>query len=236
MELEEILKAKGVDTLEELEAKIRQAALAEGATGEETLRKQIKDLETIKDKQGDTIGSVKKELDEVRAKLLSLEKNKIETGKPNEEPTMIDGKKPEDAPAQGKSEEQWRQDNEARELALTDSDWTKLDEAAKVLDPEVRKLAVSTEEGRAAFMAEVLGSAEPGQETFRRPVQKKKLTVAEQIQQGLNKTQQKPPVSLRASGSGFSADRKPIEKKPAPHAALLRTGSLRDMVAAHKVA
>jgi hypothetical protein len=227
MELADILKEKGVTSLEELEAKIKADALKEKEAEEALLRKQIKDLEEIKAKQGDTIGTTRKELDEAKGKLIEMEKLKME-------PEKILEKKPDDAPAQGKTQEQWRQENEAREKALTDEDWTKLDEAAKALDADTRKLALSDEEGRAAFMAEVLGSAAPVQETFRRPTQEKKLSVAEQIQQGLAKLKPNSTPSLRPSGSGFSANRQPVKQTAAPNPALLKTGSLRDMVAAHK--
>ena len=143
-------------------------------------------------------------------------------------------KKADNAPAQGKTEEQWRQENEAREKALTDADWTKLDEAAKALDAETRKLAVSTEEGRAAFMAEVLGSAAQTQETFRRPVVEKKLSVSEQIALALKGEKANVPLARRPHGSGFSENRDNNKQPAQPHPALLRTGSLRDMVSAHK--
>jgi hypothetical protein len=226
MELEEILKAKGVSSLEELEAKIKADALKEKEASETLLRKQIKDLELIKASQGDTIGATRKEIDEAKAKLIELERISATKNLEN---------KPDDAPVvSGKTEQQWKQENEEREKALSDADWTKLDEAAKALDAETRRLAMSTEEGRAAFMSEVLGSTVAVQETFRRPVQEKKLTVAEQIQIGLGKLKPNTAPVLRPSGSGFSANR-PVTKQTAqPNPALLRTGSLRDMIAANK--
>jgi hypothetical protein len=226
MELEEALKAKGVTTLDELEAKIKANAIREKEEQEAALRKQIKDLEEIKAKQGDSLGSTRKELDDAKAKLLELEKEKL--SKP------ISGNKTDDVPpAQSKTEEQWRQENEAREKALSDAEWLKLDAAYKAAPDETRKLA-STEEGRAAFMAAILGSAgTAAQETFRRPAQEKKLTVEEQIKIGLGLIKPNVPANVRASGSGF-ADRQPIQQAKQPNIALSRTGSLRDMIAANK--
>jgi len=231
MTLEEMLEAKGVKTIEEynekISAEVKSALKAEQEKEEEVLRKQIKDLEAIKDSQGNTIGTTKKELDEAKSKLLELEKKGMEANK------GILEKKPEDALAV-KTEQQWRQENDAREKALTDEEWNKLEEATKALDAGTRKLAVATEEGRAAFMAEVLGSTEQAQETFRRPVTEKKLSVAEQIALALNKQKPNIPAMRRPQGSGFSNDRKEIKPDVSINPALLRTGSLRDMVAAHK--
>lgn len=223
MELEEVLKAKGVTTLEELEAKIKADAKKEADAAEVTLRKQIKDLEAIKDSQGQTIGDARKEADLLKARLLEIEKEKM---KPISENRSDD--------AQAPNEEQLRRANEAREQALTDEQWLLLEEATKVMDTETRKLAVATEEGRAAFMNSVLGSAQTAQETFRRPVQQKKLTVQEQIEIALGKTKANVPPALRPAGSGFSADRQPVQKPAAPSVALLRNGGLRDMIAANK--
>lgn len=230
MTLEEMLKTNGVETIEEYNAKIaaeaKEAAVNEQRAAEEALRKQIRDLEEIKAKQGGAIGDSRKEIDALRGKLLELEKKNMEPGKQFE-------KKPDDAPPSGKTEEQWRQENDAREKALTDDEWNKLESEAGRLPEDVRKTVLSTEEGRAAFMDEVLGSKKM-QETFRRPVPEKKLSVQEQIQLALGK--RKPGVipSQRLSGSGFSSERKPIEPTKRLHPALLKTGSLRDMVQAHK--
>ena len=71
--------------------------------------------------------------------------------------------------------------NSEREKAFKDEDWTTVDTALKDAPPEVRTL-IQTEEGRAAFYTQVLGSSEQeAQETLRRPVQKEKLSVAEQM-------------------------------------------------------
>jgi hypothetical protein len=227
MDLEQVLKDKGVTSIEELEAKIKADALKEKEAQEALLRKQIKDLEEIKAKQGDSLGNAIKELDEAKAKLLEIEKGKIvDTDLVN---------KTKDAPSapQGKTEEQWRLENEAREKALGDAEWAKLDEAYKSAPDETRKLA-STEEGRAAFMAAVLGSALPkAQETFRRPAQEKKLTVEEQIKIGLGLIKPNTVPNVRASGSGF-ADRQDSNTRQQIDMALTRTGSLRDLIKAHK--
>jgi hypothetical protein len=227
MELADMLKENGVETLEEYNAKIKSDAITAANKDKEEsdalLRKQIKDLEEIKAKQGGTLGETRKELDEMKSKLLDLEKGKMNLEK-----------KPENAGEPSvKTEDMWKRENEAAEVALSNEDWDKLDKALKDAPEETRELAVSSEEARSAFRSAVLGSAKAPQETFRRSVQEKKLSVDEQIRQGLGLLKPNVQPSLRPSGSGFSGQS--VSKQNAkPNPALLHTGSLRDMVQAHK--
>ena len=192
MTLEERLTQAGVTTLAELEAKIKADTAAEVKTAavaeEARLRKQITDLETIKASQGGEIGELRKNkeaLAEAERKLAEFEKSK----KTGNEP-------PKDPPAE-KSEDAWKQENSEREKAFKDDDWNKVDAAMKAAPPEA-KVLIKTEAGRAAFYDRVLGSTstQEAQETLRRPVQKEKLTVAEQLDAYLNKGKQ--PVRIPA--------------------------------------
>ena len=193
MTLEERLTQAGVATLAELEAKIKADAAAEvkaTATAEEAkLRKQITDLETIKASQGGEIGELRKNkeaLAEAERKLAEFEKSK-----------KTDNGTPKDPPAE-KSEDAWKQENSEREKAFNDGDWNKVDAAMKAAPPEAKAL-IKTEAGRAAFYDRVLGSAstQEAQETLRRPIQKEKLTVAEQLDAYLNKGKQPVRVPAR---------------------------------------
>lgn len=190
MTLEERLTQAGVTTLAELEAKIKADAASEvtaKATAEEAkLRKQITDLETIKASQGGEIGELRKDkeaLAEAKRKLAEFESKKTDNGNPN--------------PPAEKSEDDWKQANSEREKAFKDEDWNKVDAAMKAAPPEAKTL-IKTEAGRAAFYDRVLGSGSvETQETLRRPVQKEKLTVAEQLDAYLNKGKQPVRVPAR---------------------------------------
>ena len=192
MTLEERLAEAGVATLEELEAKIKADATASvtaTTTAEEAkLRKQITDLETIKASQGTEIGTLRKNdgaLAEAQAKLAKFEESKEDGNEPPED------RRPE------KTEGDWKQVNSEREKAFKDEDWTKVDTALKDAPPEVKAL-IKTEEGRAAFYIQVLGSSEQeAQETLRRPVQKEKLSVAEQMDAYFNKNKTSGRVPAR---------------------------------------
>ncbi len=191
MTLEERLTQAGVTSLAELEAKIKADAAAEVKAAtlaeEAKLRKQITDLETIKASQGGEIGELRKNkeaLAEAERKLAEFESKK--TGN---EP-------PKDSPAE-KTEDDWKQGNSEREKAFKDEDWAKVDAALKDAPPEAKAL-IKTEAGRAAFYDRVLGSNQrEAQETLRRPVQKEKLTVAEQLDAYLNKGKQPVRVPAR---------------------------------------
>lgn len=200
MTLEERLAAAGVTTLEELEAKIKAdaaaAVRAEAQSEEAKLRKQITDLEAIKASQGGEIGELRKNkeaLEEAQRKLAEFESKK--TGN---EPTKV-------APVE-KTEADWKQANSEREKAFTDADWDKVDAALKDAPAEAKAL-IMTEAGRAAFYDRILGSSQKAvQETLRRPVQKEKLSVAEQLDAYLNKGKQPVRVPARQP-SGIVASR-----------------------------
>lgn len=192
MTLEERLTAEGVKTIEELEAKIKAAAAAEvkaAALAEEAkLRKQITDLEAIKASQGGEIGELRKNaeaLAEAQRKLAEFEQSKqTENGQVKVGPVV-------------KTEADWKQANTEREKAFKDEDWDKVDAALKNAPAEAKAL-IMTEEGRAAFYNRVLGSStQPVQETLRRPMQKEKLSVAEQLDAYFNKGKQAPRVPVR---------------------------------------
>ena len=191
MTLEERLTQAGVASLDELEAKIKADAAAEvkaTATAEEAkLRKQITDLENIKASQGGEIGELRKDkeaLTEAKRRLAEFEiSKKTDNGNPN--------------PTAEKSEDDWKQANSEREKAFKDDDWNKVDAAMKTAPPEAKAL-IKTEAGRAAFYDRVLGSGSvETQETLRRPVQKEKLTVAEQLDAYLNPRKQSVRVPAR---------------------------------------
>jgi len=189
MTLEERLSEAGVATLEELEAKIKADAIASAKVDanatEASLRKQVSDLELIKGQQGTKQGQLTKDLAEAQTKLAEFEESKKTE---NEQP---EDRRPE------KTEGDWKQVNSEREKAFNDDEWNKVDAALKDAPPEVRTL-VKTEEGRAAFYEQVLGSSEQeAQETLRRPVQKEKLSVAEQMDVWLNKDKQSSRVPAR---------------------------------------
>lgn len=175
MTLEERLSEAGVATLEELEAKIKADAIETAKTAstaeEAKLRKQITDLETIKASQGTEIGDLRKTaeaLAESQQKLAKFESKKTENEPPEDRRPV-------------KTEDDWKQVNSEREKAFKDDDWEKVDAALKDAPAEAKEL-IKTEEGRAAFYARVLGSSEQeAQETLRRPVQKEKLSVVEQL-------------------------------------------------------
>ena len=217
----ELLESKGVSTLEELESKIKTEAQAATLLSVEEqkagLKKQIADLETIKAAQGDEVGTLRKDLADAKEKL-----EKMDVGKNAEDA---------DSPT-GKTPEQWATENAQAEKALTDADWNKLDTALKNAPEETRKLAIGSEEGRAAFRNAILGSdASPEQETFRRPVQKKKLSVEEQIKAGLGLLKPNTAPTLRPSGSGFNPNQ-PNQKKPAPMGPRSNSGSILDRIKA----
>ena len=189
MTLEERLSEAGVTTLAELEAKIKADVKAAALAEEAKLRKQITDLETIKASQGSEIGELRKNkeaLVEAERKLAEFnELKKTGNGQPNSSTTE-------------KSEDDWKQGNSEREKAFKDEDWVKVDAALKDAPPEAKAL-IKTEAGRAAFYNRVLGSGSvvDAQETLRRPVQKEKLTVAEQLDAYLNKGKQPVRVPTR---------------------------------------
>ena len=194
--LEERLAAAGVEDLEALEAKIKADATTAAEAGnkeaKEGLEKQVTDLEKIKGTQGTEIGDLRKraEAAEEEAKILKESKQTE-----NDDPA---NRRPE------KSGDDWKRENADREKAFKDEDWDKVDAALKDADPDVRELA-KTEEGRAAFYNQILGSSSTEtQETFRRPQKKEKLSVAEQIDQALNKDNGNRVPSLRPSGIGTS--------------------------------
>ncbi len=236
MELAEALETEGVESLEALKAKtakeVEAKAKLEADTAkieaekkmletEELLRKQITDLEKIKTDQGAEVGNLRKEILEKKERLSNMENE--------EKPENAGGSEAE------KTEERWKEENAAREATLSDADWNTFDEALKEANPEVRSLAVGSEEGRAAFMDSILGSStQATQETFRRPEQKKKLSIAEQIQIGLGKLNETVPPAMRPSGTGFDADRQTKDKQSLPNRAMLSTGSIRDMIDASK--
>ena len=188
MTLEERLAEAGVSTLEELEAKIKADATAEATATEAKLRKQVTDLETIKASQGTEIGDLRKNgeaLKEAQAKLAEFEESKKTGNEPPED------RRPE------KTEGDWKQVNSEREKAFKDEDWDKVDAALKDAPAEVKTL-IQTEEGRAAFYTQVLGSStQEAQETLRRPVQKEKLSVAAQMDAYFNKDKSSGRVPAR---------------------------------------
>jgi len=194
MTLEERLAAEGVTTLEELEAKIKANAAAEikaKADAEEArLRKQITDLETIKASQGGEIGELRKSkeaLEEAERKLAEFEESK----------------KAEDAsgpPPVIKTEQEWKQENEKKLLAMSDDDLAKLNKT--IMENDDLKAISATEEGKAGLIQKILGSneGEQSQEIFRRTQHEKKLTVAEQIDLALNKKPSGTPANRRPLG------------------------------------
>jgi len=224
MELETVLEAEGVKTLEELKAKIKadaeKAALGTSAEKEAGLVKQIADLEAIKATQGDEVGTLRKDLEEAKEQLDKIEEKKTKNA---------------EIPAE-KTEEQLKQENEAVEEALTNDQWKKLEGALKDADADTRKLALSSEEGRASFRNAILGSSETlAQETFRRPIQEKKLTVDEKIRIGLGLLKPNTAHAVRSTGSGFSPDRQTNNKKPASFEhPFVASGSIRDRIKARK--
>ncbi len=197
MTLEERLSEAGVETLEELEAKIRTEAEAKAVKEKEALKEQVKNLETIKASQANEVGDARKAKEAAEAALKELKELK--------ESTQTDKGNLEDRGAE-KTDDDWKQANAEREKTFTDEDWAKLDQALKDAPAEVKALA-KTEEGRAAFYASTFGSKESPEtlETFRRPEQKKKLSVAEQMDAYLNKNKSQYSVpSARPSAIGAS--------------------------------
>ena len=207
------MAAAGVTTIAELKAKINTDAEAASAQATEALKKQVSDLEIIKATQGNEKGALKTELDGVKAKLAEFESKKPEDVKPPDD-KVVD----------------WKQENTIREKAFTAEDWDKVDEALKAAPTVAQELATKTEEGRAAFYAETLGSkpqAEQG--TFRRPQPKEKLTIAQQVALALGKdTGGRVPVR-RPSGVGSP---KPNQNKKPADLSMANSPSLRDRIKA----
>ena len=175
MTLEERLSEAGVATLEELEAKIKADATASYTAEEAKLRKQVTDLETIKASQGTEIGDLRKKEEALVAAELKLAE--FEQSKKTEDGLLVPPAKEKD----------WEQVNSERVKAFSDEDRTKVNEAFKDAPTEAQALA-KTPEGRAAFYTRILGlGSEETQEAFCPPVQKEKLSVAEQMDAYFNK-------------------------------------------------
>lgn len=195
--LEERLTEAGVDTLEALELKIKTDAETASQTKIDSLDEQVKNLELIKGTQGTEIGELRKERDTQSEALRILKESK------QAENELTGSRRPE------KTEDDWKAKNSDREKAFKNEDWDKVDDALKNAATEVKAL-VKTEEGRSAFYDQILGtSTEQAQETLRRPVQKEKLTVAEQMDAYLAKegsTRRIP--SMKPSGTGPSGETK----------------------------
>jgi len=190
MTLEERLDEAGVATFEELEAKIKADVRAAALAEEAKLRKQISDLEIIKGQQGTEIGDLRKNkeaLAEAERKLAEFQESK-KTEKETEPPPVI------------KTEQEWKQENEKKLLAMSDDDLAKLNKT--IAENDDLKAISATEEGKAGLIQKILGSNEgdQSQEIFRRPQHEKKLTVAEQIDLALNKKQSGTPANRRPLG------------------------------------
>ncbi len=197
--LEERLDEAGVKTLEELEAKIVAEATAAVETeikeAKDALKKQIEDLEKIKGTQGTEIGDLRKRVEEAEKRAESLK-------------NLEESKQVEDGEGQAsseKSEAELRQENIEREKAFTDEQRALVNKALADAPPEAQELA-KTEAGRKAFYDKYIGSTQtPRQVTFDRPQEKTKLTVAEQLDQYLNKNKDNSrPPALQSSGIGTS--------------------------------
>jgi hypothetical protein len=204
MEIEELLKKYGADNAEALDKK-----LAEIERAAADRKKQLEDLERIKSEQGNEIGSLRKKVDEYN---LELAKKKEAVPVNNE-----------------KSDELYAKECDQIEARLSDAEFDVLDGAFKGLDPEVRKLVERPGEGRLAFIKEVLNTGvTTSQETFRRPVQKRQLTVAEQIQEALgkNKAQNTTPRFQTSGAPASVAKPKEIAIPPS----VVRGGSVRDLI------
>lgn len=232
MTLDERLKDAGVDTLEELETQIRNNAEAEALKKSDKLKTQLTDLEGIKASQGNEIGDLRKEKESMEDKLKQFEESK-QTKNAEEE-----DRKPEEkaGEAAAKVDAYWEQENAAREQAFSDKDWSKVDKALKDAPAEVKALATASEEGRAAFYAKTLGSGEEDQqETFRRPQQKAKLSIAEQIAQGLEKANGSTRVpGRRPSGVGAPSNQEGDKTRPEVSYMLVNSPSLMDRITALK--
>lgn len=221
MELEKALEEKGVKSLDELEEKARNEALAKAKADNQTsidaLKVQITDLEKIKGEQSVEVGEIRKQLQTAEAEKTALAE-KISQEKAND-----DLKKQE-------KESEIHKQNQEREKVLTDADWKVLEAAIEGASDEVRELATSSEEGRAAFMDEVLGKQTPtntGRETFRRPAQEEKLTIQEQIARGIGTANRFQRPNGRLAGTGFDSNRQPASAPDKPPSF---SGSLSDRI------
>lgn len=200
MELAEQLEAKGVKTLDELEAKIKADAQAQAQQTIDGLKSQIENLETIKGSQGDQLGDLRKQLEAAEEAKKALAEKIAE-----KKPDSSDGGASDDEP----TEEDSKAKNEKWLLNATDEQLAQLNAELKGVSPEVRKLVKSSERGKAAFIAQIFGgeSTEQSGEVFRRPAMEEKLSIEEQIARGLGRAQPKLPGGARLAGSGFNADR-----------------------------
>lgn len=224
MELNELLEQHNVESLEQALEKIKNSAQAEALKSFEEqkagLKKQITDLETIKASQGDEVGTMRKDLKEAKEKLEALSKD---SGANKSDNASLPEKSV-------KTEDDWARENKSREASFTDAEWDKLDKALASTDPAIKKL-VSSEEGRAAFMNEILGQPnQQTQATFRRQVQKEQLSIEEQIKQALGRGNVKPVSQRQPAGTAFDPNRQaPESRTPAinPHR---RSGSALDLL------
>ena len=220
MDLNELLEVEGVESLDALRAKLQKQGEQKAAGELEKKNKQIEDLERIKSEQGNELGDLRKE------------NENLKSAKPAEKQ---EEKQTDNAPAsEGKTSEQWAQECKEKEAVLTDAEYAKLEEAYKDLDPEVRKLVTQDGEGRLALINNVLESGvQPEQETFRRPTPKRQLTITEQVQQGLGTLKPKTAPRPQTSGVATSSQSnvKPAASIPVP---IKMTGSLLEAINASK--
>lgn len=98
------------------------------------------------------------------------------------------------------------------EGALTDEQWDKADKELEKMTAENRKLVTGTEEGRLAYLNSFV-TDDSGAERFslRPKKQKDKLTITQQVIDGLNKVRGIVKPIGRPNGSGFNPNAKKIK-------------------------
>jgi len=202
--LPELLKENECETLDAYKKKVadkevtpssEDVTLVLTAVGQATASmaekdEQISNLERIKGENGSVIGDLRKTVDAL-------------TGKPNGGiEDVLTEKKGDDGTV--KTEADYKAENESLEATLSEEQLGELEELWKALDADTRTLVTNSEEARATYMAEALGSSTAQtQETFRRPKPKVKLSVAEQVLQGLGQLKADTTPRRATSGLGF---------------------------------
>ncbi len=213
--IEEILTENSCKTVDEYKDKVSKLEITPKAEDVTLLvdtlvstQTQVTNLVSIKDNQGTEIGTLRAKVTE----LTSVQKNVTEESQ--------EKKKENNAPV--KTEEQYKAENESREGSLNEAQLAQLDEVYKGLSPDTKKLITKSEEARAAFLDEAIGSSTTQmQETFRRPKTEEKLSIKDQIRNALGQLKPETTPTLRPSGIGFLDNNNNQTKRPAQSAPVI---------------
>jgi predicted RNase H-like nuclease (RuvC/YqgF family) len=113
------------------------------------------------------------------------------------------------------------------ESSLTDDDWKKLDAELAKLEPAQKKLVMETEEGRHAFLSELVKGQPATTPTLRRQTAQPVKSIEEQIRESVAKLQGRPVPTPQKKGTGFNPDAQ-TKPKQEPVRRIPSSGSLLD--------